>query len=166
MKKEEEIVSVKKSLKVPCEHYFIPFEENNQYFADINSENYKLSYIYNHIIIFQSSYLTVERIVSQKLEANSRIRVLIQLILIPHEPLLKLEYKVQNQECIELEDISVKLPETVIPEARYCISFLGSMKKIPFKLPTLGMFMNGYPIFQYILPYTVNFFLKTCPFQN
>ena len=133
MKKEEEIVSVKKSLKVPCEHYFIPFEENNQYFADINSENYKLSYIYNHIIIFQSSYLTVERIVSQKLEANSRIRVLIQLILIPHEPLLKLEYKVQNQECIELEDISDIFRESEFKVFRDAVKKGGIIKALNLK---------------------------------
>lgn len=40
------------------------------------------------------------------------------------------------------------------------------MKKIPLKLPTIGMFMNGYPLFQYILPFTIHFFLKSCPYQN
>ena len=60
----------------------------------------------------------------------------------------------------------MKLPEALNPETRYCISFIGSMKKIPLKLPTVGMFLNEYPLFQYILPFTIHFFLKICPFQN
>ena len=60
----------------------------------------------------------------------------------------------------------MKLPEVLLPDARYCISLLGLMKKIPLKLPTIGMFMNGYPLFQYILPFTIHFFLKSCPYQN
>ena len=54
----------------------------------------------------------------------------------------------------------------MVPETRYCISLLGTMRKVPLKLPTIAVFMNGYALFQYILPFTINFFLRPCPFPQ
>lgn len=52
------------------------------------------------------------------------------------------------------------------PNTRYILNIVGTMRKIPLKLPTIAMSINSYFIFQYILPFTINFFLPSCPSQS
>lgn len=79
----------------------------------------------------------------------------------PYQPLYRFQYAFENQECIELEDHSARLPEMMTPNGRYSLKIIGTMKKIPLKLPTIAMSINSYPIFEYILPFTINFFLPS-----
>ena len=65
----------------------------------MDCEEFKYSYLYTHIIIYNSPFLTVERVVSQRTEASTT-RVLVQLIMIPRQPLLKVTYHLDYQECI------------------------------------------------------------------
>jgi hypothetical protein len=71
---------------------------------------------------------------------------MVTLVLIPHQPLLKVKYKVDNQECIQIEDRSKSLPEQLSPVTRYLISLVGTMKKVPLKLPSIELSVNSHPI--------------------
>ena len=62
----------------------------------MDSEVFKYSYLYSHIVIYNSPIMTVERVVSQKVEGDAT-RVLMQLIVIPRQPLLRVTYQLECQ---------------------------------------------------------------------
>lgn len=134
--------------------------------GEVDSENLKFSFAFSHVVIFNAPYLRVERIVSQRATPNSCVEVMVQLILTPGQPLFRTEYELETPDWIFLDNVSARLPETLETGVRYCISLLGTLKSIPRLLPKIKITVSGTHLLSYTLPFSVNFFLRSCPYPS